>query len=233
MPCFQAGASLGRSMVHAMGGAYYGFSHQEGHLAAVLYSAGRLELWKEPFLAWHLSGGTTELLYIGPGLHPEIIGGTEDLSAGQLIDRTGKLLGLDFPAGKALDALAGQGEAKAFPVKVKNMRFSLSGMQNKAEEMAKKRPEDTARFVLECLIRAVRLATEQAKEAYGDLPVVLTGGVASNSLLRKAMAPLDGIFGAPEYSTDNAMGIAVLTWLNAAGRDMETLKTRNEIPPDA
>lgn len=219
MPCFQAGVSQGRSMALGMRvPCYSGHSHQEGHLAAVLYSAGRLDWMEQPFLAWHLSGGTTELLLVRD-FCPNIIGGTEDLSAGQLIDRTGKALGLDFPAGKMLDVLARAGTAKPFPVKVRNMRFSLSGMQNKAEEMAKgKSPEDTARFVLECLVRAVRTATEQAKEIYGDLPVVFTGGVASNSLLREAMIPLGGIFGAPEFSTDNAMGIAVLTWLAERNR---------------
>ncbi len=219
MPCFLAGQSQAQVLSQVLGVPFYGFSHQQGHLAAVLFSAGSLALRNQPFLAWHLSGGTTELLYVHPGLTPERIGGTEDLSAGQLIDRTGKSLGLDFPAGKALDVLAQRGTAKAFPIQVKDMRFSLSGMQNKAEQMAGEDRENTARFVLECLIRAVRIATEQARKRYGDLPVVFTGGVSSNSLLREAMRPLGGIFGAPVYSTDNAMGIAVLTYLaeNAYG----------------
>ena len=152
-----------------------------------------------------------------PGLKPQIIGGTEDLSAGQLIDRTGVLLGLDFPAGKALDQLAQAGEAKPYPVKVCDMHFSLSGMQNKAAAMAEKSKENTARFVLECLIYAISKATEQARKQFGPLPAVFTGGVSSNSLLRQAMVPEGGIFGSPACSTDNAMGIAVLTWLAENG----------------
>ena len=70
---------------------------------------GGWSCWTGPFLAWHLSGGTTELLYVEPDgagcPAPGSIGGTSDISAGQLIDRTGVLLGLHFPAGKALDAL--------------------------------------------------------------------------------------------------------------------------------
>lgn len=111
-----------------------------------------------------------------PGLRPQVIGGTEDLSAGQLIDRTGVLLGLDFPAGKAIDALAQTGEAKPYPVKVREMHFSLSGMQNKAAAMAEKSRENTARFVLECLIYAIEKATEQARKQYGVLPRSLPAG---------------------------------------------------------
>lgn len=176
-----------------------------------------MELMQERFLAWHLSGGTTELLLVEPGLRPQKIGGTEDLSAGQLIDRTGVLLGLDFPAGKALDQLAQAGEAKPYPVKVCDMHFSLSGMQNKAAAMAEKSGKNTARFVLECLIYAISKATEQARKQFGPLPAVFTGGVSSNSLLRQAMVPEGGIFGSPACSTDNAMGIAVLTWLAENG----------------
>ena len=217
MPCFLAGCGTGKSMAAATGAAYHGFSHQEGHLAAVLWSGGHMELMQERVLAWHLSGGTTELLLVEPGLCPQKIGGTEDLSAGQLIDRTGVLLGLDFPAGKALDRLAQAGEAKPYPVKVHDMHFSLSGMQNKAAAMAEKSKENTARFVLECLIYAISKATEQARKQFGPLPAVFTGGVSSNSLLRQAMVPKGGIFGSPACSTDNAMGIAVLTWLAENG----------------
>ena len=211
------GSGTGKSLAAASGVPYHGFSHQEGHLAAVLWSGKHMELMQERFLAWHLSGGTTELLLVEPGLRPQVIGGTEDLSAGQLIDRTGVLLGLDFPAGKAIDALAQTGEAKPYPVKVREMHFSLSGMQNKAAAMAEKSRENTARFVLECLIYAIEKATEQARKQYGMLPAVFTGGVSSNSLLRSRIAPQGGIFGTPAYSTDNAMGIAVLTWLAENG----------------
>lgn len=215
MPCFLAGMSQAQVLAQGLGVRFYDFSHQQGHLAAILFSSGHMDLMKRDFLAWHLSGGTTELLYVQPGLQGKIIGGTEDLSAGQLIDRTGQLLGLDFPAGKALDALSGEACVKPFPVKVRDMRFSLSGMQNKAAALYEKgAPKaEVAAFTLMNCICAVKKATEQAKQSYGDLPVVFTGGVASNGLLRRTMTPLGGIFGLPEFSTDNAMGIAVLTYL--------------------
>lgn len=222
MPCFQAGASQGKAIALALGVPYYGFSHQEGHFAAVLYSAGRLDLLEKPYLAWHLSGGTTELVCVH---RSKIIGGTEDLSAGQLIDRTGQLLGLDFPAGKALDALAAHGEAKGFPVKVRDCKFSLSGMENQMQARLKAGApkEEIAAFVLATVCGAVKKATEQALSQCGDMPVVFTGGVSSNSMLRTVMEPLGGIFGSPQYSTDNAMGIAVLTYLS----EMRNLEIRN------
>ena len=215
MPCFLAGESQGRVMASALGVPFHAFSHQQGHLAAILWSAGHMELMEGEMLAWHLSGGTTELLHVMPGLRCEKLGGTQDISAGQLIDRTGQLLGLNFPAGKAIDALGKDAEVKPFPVKVKDMTFSLSGMQNKTQEMLARgsAPEEIAGFTLKTCAEAVKKATEQAKKRYGDLPVVFSGGVASNSLLRSVMEPMGGIFGPPKFSTDNAMGIAVLTYL--------------------
>ena len=214
MPCFLAGESQGRTLAKTLKVPFFAFSHQQGHLAAILQSADRMDLLDQTFLAWHLSGGTTELLLVHPGLQTEIIGGTEDLSAGQLIDRTGQLLQLGFPAGKALDALAGTTQIKPFPVKVQRMSFSLSGMQNKTAQLYQQEHNKalTAAFALSCIAEAVKKATEQALSAYGDLPVVFTGGVSSNTQLRRAMASLSSVFGPPQYSTDNALGIAVLTF---------------------
>lgn len=105
MPCFLAGESQARVLGAALGVPVLPFSHQQGHIAASLWGSGHMELMDEPHLAWHLSGGTTELLRVTPegkgSVHAEKIGGTTDISAGQLIDRTGKLLGLPFPSGQA------------------------------------------------------------------------------------------------------------------------------------
>jgi N6-L-threonylcarbamoyladenine synthase len=215
MPCFLAGSSQGRTLAQVLGVPFYAFSHQQGHLAAILWSSGRMEFLHREFLAWHLSGGTTELLHVTPGLITEKLGGTEDISAGQLIDRTGQLLGLQFPAGKALDALSEGVATKPFPVKVRDLHFSLSGMQNKTQQLhdAGASDQEVAAFALGTCAEAVKRATLEAKKRYGDLPVVFTGGVSSNRLLHRVMEPLGGLFGPAEYSTDNAMGIAVLTYL--------------------
>ena len=220
MPCFMVGYSHAKLLSDALGVPLIEVSHQQGHVAASLWSAGHLELMDEPHLAWHLSGGTTELLLVEPdGLNVKCtkIGGTTDISAGQLIDRTGVMLDLPFPAGKHIDALSKKVTMKeTFKVKCPGMEFSLSGVQNKVQQFHQKNgiPAETAAFALRCVAGAVYQATKNALKEYPGLKVVFSGGVASNSMLREVIAPLDPIFCAPQYSTDNAMGVAVLTYRN-------------------
>ncbi|MCI9155988.1 MAG: DNA-binding protein [Lawsonibacter sp.] len=219
MPCFLAGESQGRGIAAALGVPFFAHSHQQGHLAAAAWSAGRLDLLDAPFLAWHLSGGTTELLLVKPDgytVTAEIIGGTSDLSAGQLIDRTGVLLGLQFPAGKALDGLYAQADAcYEYRVKLNGLTFSLSGMENQVKALIAEGacPGTVARFAIDSVSNVVWRATQEAQRQYPGLPVLCSGGVASNSQLRAGMTALCGaIFAEPRYSTDNAMGAAILTW---------------------
>lgn len=216
MPCFLVGLSHATLLSNALHVPLVEVSHQQGHVAASLWSAGRLELMDAPHLAWHLSGGTTELLLVEPEgklVKCTKIGGTTDISAGQLIDRTGQLLGLPFPSGKHLDALSREAAGKDFfRVKCKDMTFSFSGMQNKVQQYfeANGDPAETAAYALRCVAYGVFHATQQALKAYPGLPVVFSGGVASNTLLRQVLKPLNPIFAQPQYSTDNAMGVAVL-----------------------
>ena len=197
MPCFLAGESQARVLGAALGVPVLPFSHQQGHIAASLWGSGHMELMDEPHLAWHLSGGTT------------------DISAGQLIDRTGKLLGLPFPSGKHIDALSRSAQDRqVFRVKVQGTTFSLSGVQNKVEQYhaAGNSPEETAGYALRCLIGAIVRATENALLEYHRSSVAFAGGVASNTLLRSSCAALPAIFCPPQFATDNALGVAVLTW---------------------
>ena len=216
MPCFMVGYSHGKMLADALGLPLIQVSHQQGHVAASLWSAGHMELMDQPHLAWHLSGGTTELLLVEPEGRNVVctrIGGTTDISAGQLIDRTGQLLDLPFPSGKHLDVLSNGAVMKdVFKVKCADMSFYLYGVQNKVQQFhtAHEDPVETAGYALRCVAKAVFLATEQALKAYPGLRVVFSGGVASNSMLRDAIAPLDPIFSEPQFSTDNAMGVAVL-----------------------
>lgn len=216
MPCFMVGYSHAKLLADTMNVPLIEVSHQQGHIAASLWSAGHLELLSRPHLAWHLSGGTTELLLVEPdGINVACtkIGGTSDISAGQLIDRTGQMLALPFPSGKHLDALSCEASGKDFfRVKCVDMTFSLSGVQNKVQQYHAQigSSAESAAYALRCVAYAVYQATQQALTRYPGLPVVFSGGVASNSMLRQAMAPLNPIFAQPQYSTDNAMGVAVL-----------------------
>ena len=218
MPCFAVGITQAILLANALHIPLYEFSHQQGHIAASAWSAGRMDLLEQTHLAWHLSGGTTELLLIEPegkSIRCQRIGGSTDISAGQLIDRTGQLLGLGFPAGKCLDTISLEAENNDFfRVKCDGSNFSLSGVQNKVQQYHDHIgiAEETAGYALRCVADAVCTATKNALMIYPGLPVVFSGGVASNTLLRKTLAPLNGIFAEPKYSTDNAIGIAILTY---------------------
>ena len=216
MPCFMVGYSHAKLLSDMWRVPLIEVSHQQGHVAASLWSSDCMDLMDVPHLAWHLSGGTTELLLIEPegaNVQCQRIGGTTDISAGQLIDRTGQLLDLPFPSGKLIDNLSmGASRKEAFQVKCSGMEFSLSGVQNKVKQFYDRigDPAETAAYALRCVSLAVRKATENALKAYPGMRVVFSGGVASNSMLRTEMAYMDCIFCPPQYSTDNAMGVAVL-----------------------
>ena len=217
MPCFMVGYSHAKLISEMLHVPLIEVSHQQGHVAASLWSAGHLELMDQPHLAWHLSGGTTELLLVEPegkNVRCTKIGGTTDISAGQLIDRTGQLLELPFPSGKHIDALSHEATRKdTFKVKCPGLEFSLSGVQNKVQQYHDQHSEaaETAAFTLRCVAGAVCKATENALKEYPGMRVVFSGGVASNSMLRTLTAQFDPIFSQPQFSTDNAMGVAVLT----------------------
>lgn len=215
MPCFLVGYSHAKLLAAALEKPLVQVSHQQGHIAAALWGAGRMDLMEQPHLAWHLSGGTTELLLVQPDERNFIctrIGGTSDISAGQLIDRTGQLLGLDFPAGKAVDSISHKANTKEFfRVKCNESTFSLSGVENKVRQYGDvHRAADTAYYALRSVAHAVYAATEAALVRYPGLPVVFSGGVASNSLLREITEPLNPIYAPAIYSTDNAIGVAIL-----------------------
>ena len=217
MPCFLVGEGEGRTLAAVLGAPFYPCSHQQGHVAAAAWSAGREDLLDRPHLAWHLSGGTTELLRVEPEGHTvrsQVVGGTSDIAAGQLVDRAGVLLGLPFPAGKALDALYPQAEKElSFRVKLNGLTFSLSGMENKVKELAERgeAPADIARFTINTIMDVLIRATGEARKRWPGLPVLCSGGVASNRQIRAALERACGaVFAQPQYAADNALGVAIL-----------------------
>ena len=216
MTCFLVGTAAARSAAALFGVPFLSFTHQQGHVAAAAWSAGRPELLEAPFLAWHLSGGTTELLIVSPdgkgGVSCSRIGGTKDISAGQLLDRTGKRLGVAFPAGKTLDAAADPACGDSFRVKTDGLEFSLSGMENKLADMIYKGADtrSAASCALNTISRAVLSATESALEKHGHLPVLFSGGVSGSRILRGHIS--FGIFPEPRFAADNALGVAILTY---------------------
>ena len=150
----------------------------------------------------------------GVNVQAEILGGTSDISAGQLIDRTGVLLGLPFPAGKALDELYVSGHTcGTYHVKLNGYTFSLSGMENKVRQLLDRGTpaEEIAGFVQDLVADIVLRTTQAAMKEHPGLPVLCSGGVASNRRLRRALVECGALFAWPEHSKDNAMGVAILT----------------------
>ena len=217
MPCFTVGVSAAEILSSVIKRPIYRFSHQQGHIAAALYSINRLDMLNERHIAFHVSGGTTEVLLVNGSesfLSTEVIGQTLDLNAGQLIDRVGVMLGLPFPCGKELEKLALQCEE---PIKIKpcikGFDCCLSGGENTAAKMLSegKSPAYIARFAIEYVSKTIQEMSERVREEYGNLPIVYAGGVMSDSIIRDALqSRFDCLFALPEYSSDNAAGIAVL-----------------------
>lgn len=216
MPCFLVGKMVAESIaaVNKMECSYC--SHQEGHVVAAAFSAGKLSLLKEEFYAFHISGGTTECLLIKPKddlFEEEILAKTLDINAGQLIDRTGVMLGLSFPCGRELDRLSRLcDEEIKIRTSVNGLDCNLSGFQNKTQMLKAegKSDEYIAKYAIEA-VRATLLTMEKAvTQRYGKRPILYAGGVMSNSIIRSSFEK-DGVFFAdPEFSSDNATGVAII-----------------------
>ncbi len=218
MPCFLVGAGAARQLGAVLGVPVYFFTHQQGHVMAALTGADCLSLREKPFLAFHVSGGTTDALLVEPDeeciIRCRVVGHSLDLKAGQLIDRVGGLLGLSFPAGPALEQLALQATDTYKPkATLRDTDCHLSGVENQCRDRLAKGepPAEIARFCLDSVGAAVEGMTEAILREYGDLPVVYAGGVMSNSLLKQRFTHrFGGYFAPPVYSADNAAGIACL-----------------------
>ena len=217
MPCFKVGEGVAETMGKILGIPTYKFSHQTGHVTAAAYSAGRIDLLNEKFNAFHVSGGTTEILYCNGtsgNVEIETIGGTLDLNAGQAIDRTGVLLGLKFPCGPKLEEMAKKGKSNESPVVcVKGLECNLSGVENKVKKFKELNVDDNtiALYVLKFVEKTLDKLTANLRMKY-DLPIIFAGGVMSNAMIKESLSKYPNVFFADkEFSADNAAGIALLT----------------------
>ena len=219
MPCFLAGVSVAEGISASLGVPLYKFSHQCGHVMAALYSSGALKLLENNFAAFHISGGTTELLIVkgsDTGFDSKLVGGTKDLNAGQIIDRIGVYLGMPFPAGPSLEraALEYEGKIPSKKVSVDGTYANLSGLENMARKLYEESLDisKTAAFVFEYLGNSIVKMCEGLLEKYGEMPFVFAGGVMCNSIIKaKLKEKFEAYFAEPMMSADNAVGIVELT----------------------
>ena len=221
MPCFLAAKPCAAAFALSYNAPLYDFSHQAGHIEAAAHTCGREMELGDDFLAFHVSGGTTELLRVrrsGRGDVPydiEIVGRTLDISAGQAIDRAGVMLGCAFPSGPQLEKLAQQSDLEYKPrASVRDGSCNLSGVENQCKKLLDSNipKRDIARYVLDSAAATIIEMTHHAlKTRTPNCPVLFAGGVMCNELIRKKLETrFNAIFALPEYSSDNAAGIALL-----------------------
>ncbi|MCR5456789.1 MAG: hypothetical protein K6F14_01795 [Clostridiales bacterium] len=226
MPCFLAGVSAAETAAKVLGVPLYRFSHQSGHIMAAVVSCESLDFSGREFYCYHLSGGTTELVKATPdderGFKAEIIGGTTDISAGQLIDRAGVLMGLNFPCGGELEKLAINGRSRKVRVSVDGEKCNYSGAENTVIKMLEsgESKEDVSRYVLDYCSESIIQTVNNAMNKFGQRDVLYVGGVMRNEYIRnKIKEKTQGAhFGSAELSSDNAVGIAALGYFRLKGK---------------
>ncbi len=222
MPVFTVGLGHARVLSNVLNVPLFETSHQQGHVAAGLIGHQQPD---EPFIALHLSGGTTELLACENG-RLALLGGCADLHAGQVVDRVGVAMGLPFPAGPHLEKLAMSyaGTAESLlPVSMEKdgLTCHLSGVETRAQQWIKEGKmshEQIAAEVFDVLARTVARLLTSACQKTGAKKALVVGGVASSTLLREQLrrrlarqrVKMDVMFGQPQYSADNAAGVAAI-----------------------
>lgn len=219
MPVFLFGKGQAVLISKLLGVKYSSCSHQEGHIGSILISDER----PGEFLAVHISGGTTEILKIKNSgkLEVEIVGGTKDISIGQLVDRVGVKHGLRFPAGKELDSYSVKGEILGIKLSesIDGTWVNLSGVETelyRAIDSGEHSAEDIAKTLFEYISRVLEDLLANAIKKTGVDKVYIVGGVASNSTVRSRMieygerAGAEILFPRAELSTDNGVGVAYI-----------------------
>lgn len=227
MPCFNAGLSLAKSIGSVLNVPVYEFSHQEGHIEAIINNSCFSD--KSDFIVYHLSGGTCEMLHVtqnAAGYSIEIIGGSKDISYGQVLDRAGVAMGLDFPAGEALDKIALNASAhsktqllKGIPVS--DTRINLSGIDSQFRRLLERDDIDEIKDGLVCeLFRRIAASlvkmTENAYKMTETSDFAFVGGVSGSEFVKKFLidafkkSNIKLLFGDSLLSQDNAVGTALL-----------------------
>lgn len=212
MPVFESGRLFCDNLSKTLNVPLYAFSHQEGHIMAALKTSP-LEGIPKSFYAMHLSGGTTEwtACALENGVvKVTLIGETLDISFGQLVDRIGVACGLPFPAGQMLDDCAKKSEEKGFyKIPIKEGRFNLSGYENKYLKLLEtKSVENVSRHMFNTMAYLMKQWIESVD---AQTPILVAGGVASNSIIKRVLEQYDNVsFADAKYAKDNAYGTAFL-----------------------
>lgn len=218
MPVFTAGTGAGKIISASLGVPYFEFSHQEGHIEAIKYFSCLNNTL--PIICFHFSGGTSEAIFIGEDSNSyKIIGGTKDISYGQVLDRIGVAMGLQFPCGEAMDNMAinSQGHRHLLTkIKVNDGFVNLSGLETQCQKLVGDIPPmEIADNLFSELSKSIMEMTLQLSRKYNIKDFIYAGGVSCSQFMRNYLVEnlckdLNIVFGKPALSSDNAIGIALL-----------------------
>ncbi len=226
--CLLVGLNFAKALSFAHGVPLVGVNHLEGHLCSVELAQGAPE---PPWIALLVSGGHTSLYVVEkPGVYRQI-GATRDDAAGEAFDKGAKILGLGYPGGPAVDraARAGNEKAYAFPgafIRDSPYDLSFSGLKTAVlykvrdltgggkRTLTESETADLAASLQRAVVLALTRRIERAVEDFGIPAVVVVGGVAANSRLRREAGRLESrgircFLPPPAYCTDNAAMIAL------------------------
>lgn len=225
MPVFNAGLQFAKVIGKSLGCPVYEYAHQDGHIMVAL--GLEHELVDKKTLNVHISGGTTEIFNSHWSLEKayfetEIIGGSKDISIGQLVDRIGVFMGYPFPCGQSMEASIDHLKSceykasKILPLKASEGLFNLSGIENKSKQLLEKGMANED-FLLMFFNELGDFLSKVLKEAIvKEKPdrLILAGGVMSNFWIRQRLQSLFDLYPDLEilltpsvYCTDNAVGI--------------------------
>ena len=214
MPVFMDGVEKGAQLANQLGVPIYYFSHQEGHIEAIKHFSSQAKA--EKVLCFHLSGGTSELLLVNQS-KIQIIGGSKDISFGQVIDRVGVRLGMSFPAGCQMDQMAFEKKSNTSwlkPIFIEGLQFNLSGIESQCQRridegiIGEVLVSELFQRIAKCLSQVCDLACRQEQIQH----IIMAGGVSGSKTVQDYLSQYlkhaQPIYGA--YSSDNAVGIALL-----------------------
>ena len=221
MPVFSVGSNFGKLLSSINNCDFYETSHQENHIEASLFNNNLNN--KKRFLAVHISGGTTEILLVekeNSGYKIDIVGGSLDVSFGQLIDRLGVKLNYNFPCGKYIDENAIKCEKKieqGLKTSVKEGYMNLSGIENKINKIIDTYDNEyMSKILLDTLVRCMYKSLIFVCEKYNINEVLFGGGVSASQYINKELSQklkkekIKAYFTKPQYATDNALGCAII-----------------------
>ncbi|TXD84125.1 tRNA (adenosine(37)-N6)-threonylcarbamoyltransferase complex transferase subunit TsaD [Subsaximicrobium wynnwilliamsii] len=224
------GTSFAKSLAYGLGIPLIDVNHMQAHILAHFIEEKDFNKPPFPFLALTISGGHTQIVKVNDHFDMEVIGETIDDAVGEAFDKSGKLLGLGYPAGPEIDKRAKLGNPKAFKFtkpKVDGLNFSFSGLKTAILYFVQKQVKANPNFIEErlndicasiqytiigILMDKLKLASKQT----GITHIAIGGGVSANSGIREALKQSEAKFGWTtyipkfEYTTDNAAMIAIV-----------------------